>query len=360
MRPEPDQQPTQRLNAPGARQPVGAPGPASPRPVGSPPQQPVQTIPRSIPPTRRIKRHRRWGVKRIVLTVVAVMAVYLTAVAAVFAMSVSKTSALPASEISSLGRNYLLVGSDSREGLSAAEQKRLHTGSTEGQRTDTIMIMHVPLVGTPTLVSIPRDSWVGIPGYGQGKINSAFAYGGPELLVTTVEQATGLQIDNYVEIGFAGVADTTDALGGVTLCPDRRYQDVNSGLNVKKGCQTMNGKKALAYVRMRYADPRGDLGRVERQQEFISAVAKKTMSPLTWLLPWRAFGAASAAGDSLTVDKDTGIIDEARLAIAMGMISVGMGQATTVPTVDGAYYVAGQDAVKWDTPAALELFNSID
>jgi LCP family protein required for cell wall assembly len=318
----------------------------------------VQTLPRTIAPSR--PRRRRWTAKRIILTVLAVMAVYLTAVATVFATSVTKVDALPPSDTSSSGTNFLLVGSDSRVGLSKAEQKRLHTGSTGGQRTDTIMIMHVPVLGAPTLVSIPRDSWVGIPGYGQGKINSAFAVGGPELLVTTVEQATGLHIDHYVEIGFAGVAQTTDALGGVRLCPDRRYTDANSGLKVKKGCQTMDGKDALAYVRMRYADPRGDLGRVERQQEFISSVAKRSMSPLTWLLPWRAFGAASAAGGSLTVDNGTGIVDDARLGIAMGMISMGIGEATTVPTIEGSYYVGGQDAVKWDTPKALDLFNSID
>lgn len=84
------------------------------------------------------------------------------------------------------------------------------------------------------------------------------------------------------------------------------------------------------------------------------------MSPLTWIFPWRSFGAASAAGNSLTVDKNTGIVDEMRLAVAMGMISMGMGQSTTVPTVEGTYFVAGQDAVKWDSPKALELFNSID
>jgi LCP family protein required for cell wall assembly len=318
-------------------------------------------IPRTIAPSRKARRQRRrWSAKRIFLTVVAVFTVYLLAVATVFATSVSKTAALPASDASSWGRNYLIVGSDSRQGLTKAQQKQLHTGSTEGQRTDTIMLMHVPLFGTPTLVSIPRDSWVGIPGYGQGKINSAFAYGGPELLTTTVEQTTGLKIDNYVEIGFAGVANTTDALGGVKLCPTRKYNDLNSGLKVKKGCQTMDGADALAYVRMRYADPRGDLGRVERQQEFISSVAKRAMSPFTWLLPWRSFGAASAAGNSLTVDKNTGIIDEMRLAVAMGMISMGMGQSTTVPTLAGTYNVAGQDAVKWDSPKALELFNSID
>jgi len=361
MRPEPGEQPTQRLGAPEPRQPVGAGVGSSPRPVGAPPRPVQPPIPRTIAPSRKgRRRHRKWGAKRIILTAVAVFTVYLLAVATVFATSVSKTAALPASDASSWGRNYLIVGSDSRQGLTKAQQKKLHTGSTEGQRTDTIMIMHVPLFGTPTLVSVPRDSWVGIPGYGQGKINSAFAYGGPELLTTTVEQTTGLKIDNYVEIGFAGVANTTDALGGVKLCPTRKFNDVNSGLKVKKGCQTMDGADALAYVRMRYADPRGDLGRVERQQEFISSVAKRAMSPLTWIFPWRSFGAASAAGNSLTVDKNTGIVDEMRLAVAMGMISMGMGQSTTVPTVEGTYFVAGQDAVKWDSPKALELFNSID
>ncbi len=341
------QQPTQRLSMPATPPPR--------RVVGSPP---VQVIPRSLPPTRKVKKRRNY--KRIVGVTLAVVLVYTAAVAAVFATAVTKVNALPDSNVSSSGTNFLLVGSDSRAGLSKKQQKKLHTGATEGQRTDTIMIMHVPLLGTPTLVSIPRDSWVGIPGYGENKINAAFSQGGPELLVTTVEAATGLHIDHYVEIGFAGVANTTDALGGVKLCPARNYNDANSGLKVKKGCQTMDGQQALAYVRMRYADPRGDLGRVERQQEYMAAVAKKAMSPLTWLLPWRSFGAAKQAGQSLTVSKGTGIVDDARLAAAMGLIAMGMGTATTVPTVDGTYYVGGQEAVKWDTPKALDLFNSID
>lgn len=333
------------------------PTPPPRRPIGSPPP-PVQVIPRTLPPTRKLKKRRNY--KRTLGIVLAVVLAYTAAVAAVFATSVTKVNALPTSTVSSSGTNYLLVGSDSRAGLSKKQQKKLRTGSTEGQRTDTIMIMHVPVIGMPTLVSIPRDSWVGIPGYGENKINAAYAQGGPELLVATVEAATGLHIDHYVEIGFAGVANTTDALGGVKLCPTRNYNDANSGLKVKKGCQTMDGQQALAYVRMRYADPRGDLGRVERQQEYMAAVAKRAMSPFTWLLPWRSFGAASDAGKSLTVSEGTGIVDDARLAMAMGMISLGLGNATTVPTVEGTYYVGGQEAVKWDTPKALDLFNSID
>lgn len=313
--------------------------------------RPIAEVPRDSQP-RPVKRY----LKIAALVVVG----YWIALAVVFGLSVTKGPKLPASTVSSSGTNYLLVGSDSRAGLTKKQRKEYRTGRVEGQRTDTIMLMHVPWVGTPTLVSIPRDSWVGIPGYGENKINAAFSAGGPNLLVQTVEGATGLEIDHYVEIGFAGIANVTNAMGGVKLCPKQSYDDSYSGLKVKAGCQRMNGKDALAYVRMRYQDPEGDLGRAKRQQEFISSVAKRALNPLTWLLPWRAFGAAHAAGQSLVVDKQTGIVDDGRLALAMGMIALGAGESTTVPTEPGTFFANGTDALKWDTPKALELFNSLD
>lgn len=289
------------------------------------------------------------------------LAVYLIALVSVFALSVNKIDALPAvSSAASSGMNVLIVGSDSRAGLTEEQQAELTTGSVEGNRTDTIMLLHIPTLGTPTLVSIPRDSWVPIPGQGNDKINAAFAIGGPQLLITTVEQATGLQITDYVEVGFAGVAATTDALGGVTLCPTQDYDDEFSGLNVSAGCQTMDGATALAYVRMRYQDPRGDLGRIERQQEYIAAVAKKSMSPLTWLLPWRAFPTAHEAGQALTTGRNTRVLDLTRIGVAMGMISLGWGTATTVPTVEGSLEVDGQSALQWDSPAASALFSGLE
>lgn len=290
----------------------------------------------------------------------AIALVYATALFAVFYSAVSTVAALPPdSTAASSGMNVLIVGSDSRAGLTEEQQNELSTGSVEGNRTDTIMLLHVPLLGSPTLVSIPRDSWVPIPGYGSDKINSAFALGGPQLLVKTVEDATGLQITDYVEVGFAGVAETTDAMGGVVLCPAQDFDDENSGLHVKAGCQTMDGPTALAYVRMRYADPRGDLGRVERQQEYVAAVAKRGMSPLTWLLPWRAFSAAHTAGKALTVSNGTGIVDLGRIGIAMGAIGMGWGTSVTVPTEAEPLSVDGQDALKWNSAEALALFNSL-
>lgn len=282
---------------------------------------------------------------------------YLAAVTAVFALSVNRIDAMPAqSSAASSGMNVLMIGSDSRAGLTPEQQNALTTGSVEGNRTDTIMLLHIPTFGAPTLVSIPRDSWVPIPGYGNDKINAAYAIGGPQLLITTVEQATGLEIDDFVEIGLAGIANTTGALGGVRLCPTQAYNDELSGLNVQAGCQLMDGPTSLAYVRMRYADPRGDLGRVERQQEYISATVKRALNPMTWLLPWRAFGAAQAAGESLTVGDNTRIWDLGRIGVALGMISMGWGESTTVPTQEGSLEVAGQSALAWDTPAAQALF----
>ncbi|TXH44343.1 MAG: LytR family transcriptional regulator [Actinobacteria bacterium] len=331
----------------GAAVPViPAPGQAR-RPISTPP--PTKSRPR--------KRHR---VRRVVLWTLAVLLVYATALFAVFYSGVSTVAALPPdSTAASSGMNVLIVGSDSRADLSEEQQNELSTGSVEGNRTDTIMLLHVPLLGEPTLVSIPRDSWVPIPGYGSDKINSAFALGGPQLLVRTVEDVTGLQITDYIEVGFAGVAATTDAMGGVVLCPRQDFNDENSGLNVKAGCQTMDGPTALAYVRMRYADPRGDLGRVERQQEYVAAVAKRGMSPLTWLLPWRAFPAARAAGKALTVSNSTGIFDLGRIGIAMGAIGMGWGTSVTVPTEEEPLFVDGQDALKWKSAEALALFDSL-
>jgi LCP family protein required for cell wall assembly len=327
---------------------------AHPGRVSSAPTRPTRPAGSQQPPAKPGRR------KKIIWGIVAGFLAYIVALVAVFAFSVEKIDALPADQIAgTAGTNYLLVGTDDREDLSKQQRKELHTGFAEGQRTDTIMLLHVPFLGQPTLVSIPRDSWVPIAGHGSDKINAAYAYGGPELLVDTVETVTGLRVDNYVEIGMDGVAGVVDSLGGVTLCPKQRYDDERSGLKVKAGCQEMDGKTALAYVRMRYSDPRGDIGRAERQREYIAAVGKKAISPLTWLNPFKTFSADRAAGSALTVDRGTGLVDDSRLVIALGMISMGWGESTAVPIESESIWVGGQQAIKWDTPKALELFDSM-
>lgn len=268
------------------------------------------------------------------------------------------------------GTNWLLVGSDSREGLTEAERKELHTGQDEGsQRTDTIMVIHVDDSGKPTLVSLPRDSYVTIPAHialdgssiedRKNKINTAYGKGGAPLLVETVERNTGLHIDHYMQVGFKGIRDITNAVGGVNMCVAADVTDKNSGLNLLAGCQELNGKDALAYVRMRYADPKGDLGRVERQQQFLSSVMKKVATAPVLLNPismWRLVDAGTA---SVNVGESDSIMEIGKLARAMRGLSNGSGTLITVPVSDPDANTAAGSSVIWDDEAARELFISL-
>jgi len=259
------------------------------------------------------------------------------------------------------GRTFLVVGSDSRSDLTKEERKRLGTGSAGGQRTDTIMLLHVPSGGGPTvLISVPRDSYISIPGRTtKNKINAAYAFGGAPLLVRTLEQATGVRIDNYVETGLGGFANIVDAVGGVTLCPKRNMKDKDAHINLKKGCQQMDGKTALGYARARHSDPRGDLGRVERQRETLAAIASKTLSPATLIQPWRSFPAAKSGGGALTVDESTSPLALTRFVLAMRAVSGGNGLSLTVPISNPNLSTNVGSAVQWDKTKALTLFRAL-
>ena len=257
------------------------------------------------------------------------------------------------------GQTFLLVGSDSREGLTKEEQKRLGTGSTAGRRTDTIMIVYVPPGGKPALISVPRDSFVPIPGKGKNKINAAYAFGGPELLVQTVEANTGLRVDSYVEIGFGGFVNIIDALGGIEMCLPKAIKDRDSHIDLPKGCQNLDGTTALGYVRMRKADPRGDLGRVERQREMLAAVAKKAASPATVVNPVRYWTLSNASTQAVTLDEDTSLFGFSRLALAMRRVSNGNGYTLTVPIADNDAQTSAGSAVLWDDDKAKALFSDL-
>ena len=268
------------------------------------------------------------------------------------------------------GTNWLLVGSDSREGLSKAERRQLHTGGDVGpQRTDTIMLIHIADNGKSTLVSLPRDSYVTIPAHialdgspvedRKNKINTAYGKGGAPLLVETIERNTGLHIDHYMEVGFKGIRDITDAVDGVNMCVAADVTDKNSGLSLLAGCQELDGRNALAYVRMRYADPKGDLGRVERQQQFLSSVMKKVATPSVLLNPISMWKLVNAGTASVNVGESDSIVDLGKLARAMRGLSNGKGTLTTVPVSDPDATTAAGSSVIWDEAAARELFVSL-
>ncbi len=254
---------------------------------------------------------------------------------------------------STKGTNWLLVGSDSRVGLSEEDIARLGTGGDIGTgRTDAIMLLH--LEGTSAqLISIPRDSYVDVPGFGQDKINAAFTYGGPQLLTHTVEANTGVSIDHYAEVGMGGLANIVDAIGGVELCPSEPIDDPLANLNVGAGCQEMDGANALGYVRTR-ATAMGDLDRVERQREFFSALMHEATNPSTLLNPFDVFPMISSVSKSFTVGESDHVWHLARLALSMGT-----GVETKTVPVGGFADTDVGNVVLWDEIEAENLWNSL-
>jgi LCP family protein required for cell wall assembly len=318
------------------------------RPEDRPAERPSS---RPAPPPRQPGKSRRRP-HRWMLVLLLLWLVFLVAVPIWAWTKIAKVDADPGGDRpgSQPGSTYLLVGSDSREDLTAAERKRLGTGQAEGRRTDTIMLLHTG-DGPNLLLSIPRDSIVDVPGQGRMKVNAAYALGGPELLVETLESETGVRIDNYVEIGFGGFVNVVDAVGGIEICPDQAMKDPLANLDIAKGCQEADGPTALGYARSRHTSALGDIDRARRQREVVSAVGAEAMSPWSVLNPVRYVRLASAGAESLAVGEDTGPLDTARFAFAMTRVSGENGLTCTVPIADLA--------VTWDRERALELFELI-
>ena len=192
-----------------------------------------------------------------------------------------------------------------------------------------------------------------IPGHGKDKINAAFAMGGAPLLAQTVEQATGLRLDHYAEIGFGGFAALVDALGGVTVCPTTPLNDPLAGIDLPAGCQRLNGRNALGYVRTRDT-PRADLDRMANQRQFVSALLHDAARPAVWLNPWRWYSVPRAAADALTVDRDDHVWDLARLGWALH-------GSTTTMTVPIGEFTSGDagSVVVWNHDEASRLFEAL-
>jgi LCP family protein required for cell wall assembly len=313
-----------------------------------------------------------WG-RRIKLTAITLVTVLLVTTVATYFWADSKLNReVDLSKVidrpeKGEGTNYLIVGSDSRAGLSDEQKKNLHTGSAEGKRTDSMMILHTGSNG-PTLISLPRDSNVEIPSFKgsdsgkiypatgrQVKLNAAYAEDGPELLVRTVEFNTGLHIDHYVEIGFAGFANIVDAVGGVEIDIPQDIKDTKSGADLKKGKQTLDGQEALAFVRTRYALAGSDLDRTKNQQKFLSALANQVATPSTVLNPFKLYPTMGAGLDSLIVDKDMGLFDLAGMFWAMKGVSGGDGTSMNMP-ISGS---SGGNLI-WDKAKVKQLVTQLN
>lgn len=253
------------------------------------------------------------------------------------------------------GRNILLIGSDARQGLSRAERQTLHVGGAACNCADTIMIVHFSEDrDRVSVVSLPRDSHARLPDGTEGKINGALAMGGPSGMVSTVEAATGLRIDHYVEVGFASFVRAVDEVGGVEVCTVRRMRDKKAGLDLPPGTSTLSGAEALPYVRARHVDGSADFGRMQRQQRFLAAFIDKAASTEMLLHPSRLRRAADAVLDSVRVDPGFGARELVQLAEAMRGLGPGEAEFTSVPIG-----TLGNSTLTWEQPAADRLFRAL-
>ncbi len=310
---------------------------------------------RWAPPPRG---RRRWlRPKRIGLIVaILVVLVLLAGVATYFSVDskLTKINALVPTTLTSAGSNWLIAGSDSRGGLTKEQENQLALGhDVAGGRSDTIMLLHMPANGTqPTLVSLPRDSYVPIPGYGSNKLNAAYSLGGPKLLVQTVQNATGLPINHFMSIGFGGLVDVVNDVGGVNMCLKAPMKDPKAGLNLKAGCQTLNGDEALGFVRTR-AFSEGDLQREQDQRVLLKGILSKMTSTGTLINPFRVIPAAHGAAAAIDIDQGTKLNQLVSVAFAL------RNPVTTTVPFGGFGNTSAGSVVEWNTVAAKQLFSDL-
>ena len=272
--------------------------------------------------------------------------------------------------VDSAGMTILAVAVDDRSGLTRKQQDALHVGHGNygAARTDTIILIRIaPNGGGATAVSLPRDTWVDIPAYTdiqgqahpatQDRINTLLERGGPQLLTRVVEQLTGMRIDHYISLNFAGFLNMVDAVGGVPMCIPKPLQDSYSGLNLQAGQQTLTGKQALAYVRARHID--SDFGRMQRQQRFLSAMAQRAASVGTLLNPLKLNAFIDAAMKSITTDETLGRDAILNLAQRFRGLSLKKIRFLTVPISNGNANINGNSVVLWDQAQAKTLFTDL-
>ena len=257
--------------------------------------------------------------------------------------------------------NALLVGSDSRVGLTEQEQLELGANSVGGgERADTLIVAHVdPRTDHVTMVQFPRDLWVPVAGMGKNKINTGLVLGKSNL-VQTVENLTGLNINRYVQVNIAGFRDLVDAIGGVEICiPEPIPFDPNTGIEVKHpGMVHFDGDRALRFVRARHVFASGDFARIQNQQKFLAAAIDKVTSVSTFFNPGRIRKLLDVAGRNLRLDDKTSPLDAYRLAQRFRAFNPDDYEAYTAPNL-GTAFVGDASVVLPDRRAMSLMFRAI-
>ncbi|MGW2230042.1 LCP family protein [Streptomyces formicae] len=270
------------------------------------------------------------------------------------------------------GTNILLLGTDSRAGITKAEKERFSTGSVGCNCSDTIMLIHVsPRQDRISVVGLPRDSHAIIPAHRDratgatraahpAKLNAAYAEGGPRLAVRTIERMTKVRIDRYLEIDFRRFIDSVNQVGGVRVCTPRPLKDFATKLDLPPGTHHLTGGQSLQYVRSRHVDSSADFGRIQRQQRFLVGVLRTLSADRAFSDPLRTARLARAVLGSSRVDQGFTVDQLASLAMALRELPPSRIEFTTVP-VRG--FSAPQEGIgatlDWDTSRAAKVFGAL-
>ena len=248
--------------------------------------------------------------------------------------------------------NILVLGTDSR--TSASDPSQWKEGA---QRTDAIMIVQVSGDRkTVSVMSIPRDSWVEIPGHGQGKINAAYSYGGPSLTIHTVENLTGIHIDHFAVANFESFVALTDEIGGVRV--NLKTPQTLAGKELGAGAQVLDGQQALAYTRERSSLPNGDFDRVKRQQTWMRSIVSRVLTNGTMSSPTALYSFLKTASRTVAVDESFTLNQMQSLALETRHLHSNDIRFMTVPTAGTGTSTDGQSIVTLDADADTPLFNA--
>ncbi|MDD7937655.1 LCP family protein [Actinomycetospora lutea] len=313
---------------------------------------------------------RRRGVRALVYGLIALLVLVLLAAAGVVIVTQQLGSQVgrypsvfapidPSSRpADSAGQTFLLIGTDSRSPEPTTGTEAAPDAVFGSQRSDVIMVATIAENGqSASVVSIPRDSYVDIPGRGQNKINAALAFGGPPLLIQTVEQLTAVHIDHYAVIDFAGFAQMTDAVGGIDVNVGQESE--RDGVVVPAGEQHLDGAQALVYVRERKSLPGGDLDRVRRQQAALRAFLEKALSSGTLSSPTGAYALVDTVSRHVGVDDSLSNTGLAQLAISMRDLRNSNVSFLTVP-VSGTGTEGDQSVVYLNRTAGRDLWFAVN
>ncbi|MFI0739773.1 LCP family protein [Streptomyces sp. NPDC021100] len=269
------------------------------------------------------------------------------------------------------GTTILVVGTDGRDTITEDERTRYHLGGEPCHCTDTMLLVHLSEGrDRASVVSLPRDTYTVLPARTDAsgalrpahpqKLNAAYAEGGPALTVSTVEQLTGVHVDHYLEVDFAGFMRTVDLVGGVRVCTEEPLRDDHSGLDLPAGTSTLNGGQALQYVRSRHLDASADLGRMRRQQRFVAALLQRATSGGVLLDPPVFRRVATALLGAVRADRGFDAAELVELGRTLRGLRPAATEFTSVPIAAVDFPVPGVGStVRWDEGAAAPLFRAL-